>query len=82
MNKPDMHPHAAVLLALGGQTAVARHLGLNVVATVGKWPRRGIPPEYWPDLCAWAAERNVPGINSDVLLAGKRAARAARKAGA
>jgi hypothetical protein len=75
-----LHPHADLIRSLGGSTAVARHLGLNVVHTVGKWSRRGVPAEYWPKLTAMAQVQGVSGVSWDVFEAGQKIARNAKKA--
>jgi hypothetical protein len=72
------HPHSEIIARLGGATRVAAHLELNVVNTVGKWPWRGVPAEYWTDLVNWAAEDGIAGVTHDAFRAGRKAARNAR----
>lgn len=60
MSTPDLSTHDAIIRALGGPTLLARHLGLNVLHTTGKWPRRGIPSEYWIEVADFAAEKGLP----------------------
>jgi uncharacterized protein (UPF0548 family) len=66
MTKP-LHRHAALITALGGPTKLAAWLKLNVVHTVGKWSRRGIPARYWPDVIALADTNRIAGITYGTL---------------
>ncbi|RIQ11585.1 hypothetical protein D0844_16355 [Bordetella avium] len=59
---PDQHPHAALIDALGGPTAVAERLKLldepGAVQRVSNWKRRGIPAQVridYPEVFAEAA---------------------------
>ena len=42
-----MQSHRDVIEAFGGQTALAKVLGIPVMRVL-PWPKRGIPPRYWP----------------------------------
>lgn len=59
MSTPDLSTHDAIIRALGGPTILARRLGLNVLHTTGKWPRRGIPPRHWHIVTVLAAEKGL-----------------------
>jgi hypothetical protein len=44
-----MHPHAPVIKALGGATALARAIGISPGRAI-PWTLRGIPAKYWIDV--------------------------------
>jgi len=55
----DPGGHGAFLSALGGQTAVARLLGLKP-SVVSNWPRRGISHRWRHELEQVARVRGIP----------------------
>jgi len=44
-----MRSHYDVIQAFGGLPALARAIGVDPQMAV-HWPKRGIPPKYWPDI--------------------------------
>lgn len=63
-----MHPHAAIIAALGGHREVARVLSVDDTRPI-HWRRLGIPTRHWPRLVAVAKERGVEGVTWDSLTA-------------
>lgn len=55
--------------ALGGNSAVAAHLGKRFPSTVSEMKRRGsVRVEYWPGLIELASQRKVAGVTADALM--------------
>lgn len=56
-----------IIEKLGGDDAIATHLGCKPV-TIRSWKSRGwIPPHAFASLVAMARKRRVPGINLNTL---------------
>lgn len=53
-----MHPHAALIDALGGATALAREIGQPANVT-GNWRKRGVSWRWRPAVAKIAEEKGV-----------------------
>lgn len=60
-----MESHAEAIDRMGGQTSLARALGLKP-ALLTHWKRRGIPSKYWPRIEKTDLAREC-GITAAVL---------------
>lgn len=54
--------------AFGGNSALARAIGVKI-STAGEMRRRGtVPPEHWLKLMRAAEERGIVGISAEILV--------------
>lgn len=66
--RAPLGPVGAIIKSLGGSGQVSSALGVNRNTIIYWAHRKRIPSDHWNALTKMAADRNIKGIDSDVLL--------------